>query len=213
MKGKVLVGLVQTGAMAAALSLAAVAQNPHELTLSGTISDYTPPAVGAIWEMHGIWSLKVHPDSGTADFQAALNMEHSDAGSANGTLTRNPHTHHITLKDAQFISDPSYVAANCPTTNSPYNPKTTTGFAVVGLASTTGNGANAPFAAQGQQSQLTVCVTGSDQVEFSNITLVFPATKDVAGTDVPNPAAGHFGTQPINGVVRSARQRDEHGHS
>jgi hypothetical protein len=156
--------------------------------------------------MRGVWSLKIDRDSDTADFEAALNMEHSDIAVLGGA-TRTPHTHHITLKDAQLISDPAIVKSTCPTANAPYSPLTTTGFVITGMASTTGNGANAPFAPQGQQSLLTVCVTGSDQVAFSNITLVFPATLPDGITK--NPAAGHFGTQPIDGVVkRVTRSRD-----
>jgi hypothetical protein len=58
-----------------------------------------------------------------------------------------------------------------------------------------GNGGFPPFALQGQLSQLTVCITGGTQIEFSNITLVFG-----------EPASGHFGSQPINGAVRKAER-------
>ncbi|MGH9522428.1 MAG: hypothetical protein ACRD3E_07845 [Terriglobales bacterium] len=178
-----------------ALSAGAVAQNPQPDKFSGTISDYTTGA--QVWEMRGTWSVKVNGNSGNADFAAELNMEHSDLGLINGATGRVPHTHHITMTDAQVISDASYVASNCPSAH--YAPPTTTGFAVVGMASVTGNGAFAPFAKTGQLSQLTVCVTGASQVGFSNVTLVFPATYPDGTT--PNPASTHFGTQPINGVV------------
>jgi hypothetical protein len=72
------------------------------------------------------------------------------------------------------------------------------GFAVVGMASVTGNGAFAPFAPHGELSELVVCVTGSSQVEYSNITLMFPATNSDGTKDA---ASGHFGTSAINGVV------------
>jgi hypothetical protein len=96
------------------------------------------------------------------------------------------------MRNARVISDPNYVAENCPTAHFAVA-ATTTGFVVVGMASTTGNGGNAPFAPDGEKSQLTVCITGSDEVPFSNITLMFaPGSK----------ASNHFGTVPINGVVR-----------
>lgn len=189
-------------AVVLALSSGAAAQNAHSGKLSGTISDYTSGAQD--WEMRGTWSLQVDSDSGTADFVAALNMEHSDMAMINGAASRTQHTHHITMKNAQLITDAGYVAANCPSAN--YSPKTTTGIAVVGMASVTGNGAFAPFAPNGELSQLTVCVTGASQVGFSNLTLVFPATLPDGSK---NPAAGHFGSQAINGVVRSAKPRDD----
>ena len=182
-----------------ALGSCAVAQNPRPVKLSGTISDYTSGAQD--WEMRGTWSVTVYGDSGTADFEAALNMEHSDLALINGATGRTQHTHHITMTNAQVISDSSYVSSNCPSAH--YSPPTSTGIALVGMASVTANGHNAPFSPNGELAQLTVCVTGSDQVEFSNVTLVFPSNKD-DGTN--NPAATHFGSQPINGVVRSAKR-------
>jgi hypothetical protein len=201
MKRRAISLLAQMAVMALALSGGAVAQSPRAIKLSGTINDYT--ASGQIWEMRGTWSVKVYGDSGTADFTAELNMEHSDLGVVNGAA-RVPHTHHIRLASAQVISDSSYVQAHCPSAQ--YVPPTTTGFVVSGMASTTGNGGLAPFAPQGQQSLLTVCITGSDEVTYSNITLQFPATLGDSNM-TKNPAAGHFGTQPINGVVRSAKAK------
>jgi hypothetical protein len=189
---------VQIAVVALALSNGAVAQNHPPSKLGGIISDYTSGAQG--WEMRGTWSVKVFGDSGTADFSAALTMEHNDLAIINGAAGRVSHTHHISMTNAQVISDPEYVAANCPSVH--YTPATTTGIAVVGLASVTGNGAFAPFAPHGELSELKVCITGASQVTFSNVTLVFPATKS-DGTS--NPAVGHFGSQAINGVVRNAK--------
>lgn len=189
------------GVVMLALSMIAVAQNPRPVKVSGTINDYTAGAQA--WEIRGTWSLKVDGDSGTADFTAALNMEHSDLAMINGATGRTQHTHHISLTNAQVISDPSYVDSTCPSVY--YAPPTTTGIVVVGMASLTGNGAYAPFAPTGQLSQLTVCVTGSTQVEFSNVTLVFPATNPDGSKNL---AAGHFGSQPINGVVAHAKPHD-----
>jgi hypothetical protein len=195
MKSKVFLWLAQMAVVALAFNSGLVAQDSRPVELRGTISDYTAPGAQT-WEMRGVWSLKLHGYSGTADFTAALNMEHSDLALINGTTARSQHTHHITLKGGTVISDQTYVATNCPSAH--YGPPTTTGFAVVGAASITGNGGFAPFAPHGELSQLTVCVTGSDQVEFSNLTLV-----------LASPASGHFGTQPINGVVHAVKSHDD----
>jgi hypothetical protein len=169
----------------------------------GIINDFTPAhnaqgSPSGPWEMHGVWHLDLTSDGSTADFSAALTMENSDywllinpnpPADPDSPATRTPHTHHITMKDAQVTWDPSSVASGCPTAS--YKPPTTTGFMVTGYASVTGNGGYPPFAPQGQTSPLTVCVTGGTQVGFSNITLVFGM-----------PASGHFGSQAINGAVR-----------
>ncbi len=198
MKSKVLFWLA-TMAVLALVSSGVVAQTPSADNLSGTISDYNPFTKGQ-YEMRGLWSLHVNGASDRANFYAALNMEHSDlwmssTGTTDTTL-RDPHTHHITMKDAQVISDQSYVVSNCPTAH--YVVATTTGLAIVGIASVTGDGGFAPFAPNGELSPLTVCVTGGTQVGFSNITLVFGL-----------PASKHFGTQPINGVVGRVRPPTE----
>ncbi len=193
MKSKGWLRLTQMIILALAFSVGVMAQAPPPAKLSGTINDYNPFNKGQ-YEMRGTWSLNVNGASGTADFSAALNMEHSDlwmiANNTTDTTLRDPHTHHITMQGAQVIFDQNYVASNCPTAN--YFVPTTTGFAVVGMASVTGDGGFAPFAPHGELSPLTVCVTGGSQVRFSNITLVFSP-----------PASNHVGTQPINGAVQS----------
>ena len=76
-----------------------------------------------------------------------------------------------------------------------YQPLPTITFSalvVTGTATTTGNGGPAPFEAKGP-STLQVCIMGGSQVVYSNVTLVYTG-----------PATGHFGTQPIHGVVRAA---------
>jgi hypothetical protein len=182
---------VQLAVAALALSSSLMAQAPPPANLSGTINDYNPLENGQ-YEIRGAWSLTVRGDSGKADFSAGLNMEHSDLWMVSNGITdttlRDPHTHHITMTDAQVVFDQAYVEANCPTAH--YGVPTTTGFAVVGMASVTGDGGFAPFAPHGELSPLTVCTTGGTQVAFSNITLAFGL-----------PASKHLGTQPINGVV------------
>ena len=183
-----------------ALGTSAAAQGRSREHFRGIINDFTSAhnaqgSPSGPWEMHGVWRLDLSWDGSTADFSAALTMENSDywlfinpTADPDSPATRTPHTHHITMKDAQVTSDPSAVASGCPTAS--YKPPTTTGFMVTGPASVTGNGGYPPFAPQGQTSQLTVCVTGGTQVGFSNITLVFGM-----------PASGHFGSQAINGAV------------
>jgi hypothetical protein len=92
--------------------------------LNGLINDYTPSGVkGGPWEMHGVWSLNVHEESGTADFSAALTM--ADYGTSGGAVDptqpgQNAHTHQIKLTNATVTWD----MTGCPT----FSPATKTGF-------------------------------------------------------------------------------------
>jgi hypothetical protein len=65
------------------------------------------------------------------------------------------------------------------------------GYHISGTAVITINGTVAPFSG----SPVDVDITGGDTVEFSNLAVVFG-----------NPAAGHFGTAPITGVVTTERR-------
>ena len=177
-------------AVAAMAFARAQAQDLRPVHFSGLINDYTPStSPGGPYEMRGDWSLDVH--GGTADFSADLNMETSDYGITGATqvdptnpATRTPHTHHISMTNATV----SYNTAACPA-NSPAT--TVSGLVVTGNAPTTANGGPAPFDPN-NTSTLQVCIMGGGAVSFSNVTLVY------AG-----PATGHFGTQPIHGVVRT----------
>lgn len=145
-------------------------------TFEGLINDHTTVGTGS-WEVRGAWALHVKGDSGKADFDAALDMERSDywllttpGVNLESTATRNPHTHHIVLTDGVVTA-------------------ITGGFRVSGPATVAGNGGPPPF---GNNSSLTVDITGDGLVTYSNIKLTF------AGD-----AGSHFGTQPLAGVVRS----------
>ena len=191
-----------------AVGMGALAQAPTPSHFSGLVNDYSPQTISGKlvgpWEMHGTWSLDLKGRSGLADFSAAMTMELSDYAVVNGVVqnvddpaTRDPHTHHITMKDATV----SYATGTCPVNN----PATTNpGFMVTGMADITANGGPAPFS-KGDTvlSTLQVCVSGGSDVPFSNVTLVFGA-----------PASGHFGSQAINGVVRESKLfgflEDEH---
>jgi hypothetical protein len=149
MKNKALWLLAQMAVVALALS-AGSAQNLSPSKLSGTIDDYTPTTTGP-WEIHGTWSLKVKGDSGTADFTAALDMEHSDIAVLAGAA-RNAHTHHIVLVDGAVTPLPNGG-----------------GIRITGPATITGNGNfPPPF---GPNSTVQIDITGGNAVQFSNIRL------------------------------------------
>jgi len=157
---------------------------------SGTLDDHTPSAAvvkNGPYEMHGKWSLQVDERRGTARFTAAMNMQTSDYGIVQGTVdkddpaTRGAHTHHISLSDGVLTTD---WPARCPQ----FSPATTEGFAITGTAFVTGNGAPAPF---GNPSPVTICVLGSTNVKYANLTMT-----------IGTPASKHFGTQAIHGVVQ-----------
>jgi len=194
--------------MLAVLVLAAgttvLAQAPTPERLSGLISDFTP-LISTLsptgpWEMRGQWSLHLKGDSQKADFSAYMTMELSDSGvvAAGKNLTdptsRSAHTHHILMTDATVSTDPSDTST-CPT----FSPANTTVFVVSGIANfISGNGNAAPFEKLGPTT-LRVCISGgtdgTSEVQYSNMTLA-----------MTGPAADkHFGSQPIHGVVRFAR--------
>ena len=139
--------------------------------------------------MRGEWTLDV--SAGVANFSADVAMETSDYGITGATqvdpanpATRSPHTHHISVTNAKVTTDTSVCPVNNP-------PTTGTGLVVTGAVTTSGNGSPASFEAKGA-STIQVCVIGGSEVSFSNMTLVYTG-----------PATGHFGPQPIHGVVRS----------
>lgn len=175
----------------ATLSLLAAAAGVAQ-DLKGVINDYSPSTVkGGPWEMHGQWTLDLHPGRDTADFSADMTM--SGYGTSGGVLDalfagQNAHTHNLKLSNQKVI----WNMDGCPT----FSPATKQGFQISGTVSLlTGNGSNAPFETDPPTSTLQVCVTGGDEVPYSvpysNITLVFGG-----------PAAAHFGKQAIHGVVR-----------
>ncbi len=147
------------------------------LHLRGTISDFTTPSFGA-WTIHGVWTLNM---TGTAEFTAELTMERSDlffgltpTADPNNLVTRNAHTHHITVVSRTVTAIPG-------------------GFRITSLAeetTITGNGATASFETVPPTSTLQIDITGGNLVDFSNIALTFGGA-----------AVKHFGSNPIAGVV------------
>jgi hypothetical protein len=183
-----------------ACATCALAQDRRPAHFSGLINDYSPSTVkGGPWEMHGQWTLDIRPDrqadSGfVGDFSADMTM--SDYGTTDGVPDatkggQSPHTHHIQLTNKMIIANMD----GCPAVS----PATRSGFQFGGTVSLiTGNGSNAPFETNPPTSTLQVCITGGDDIQYSvmnsNISLVFDG-----------PATSHFGSQPIHGVVRTAR--------
>jgi hypothetical protein len=179
--------------IAVALSAVALAQaqDLRPVRFSGMIHDYSPSTVaGGPYEMRGEWTLDV-VRGGTANFSADMAMETSDYGITGATqvdptnpATRSPHTHHISMTNITVSYDTSVCPANNP-------PTTVSGLVINGTATTTGNGGPATFEAKGA-STLQVCLMGGSELSYSNVTLVYTG-----------PATGHFGAQPIHGVVRT----------
>jgi hypothetical protein len=187
----------------------ALAQDRRQLHFSGLLNDYVPLSAtiaNSPYEMHGQWSMDLHPEWGTADFSADMTMSGFGRTPANATPPNavdptqplvNPHTHHIKLTNVRI----SYDMTGCPT----YQPPATmTGFQLNGTVSLiTGNGSNAPFETNPPSSTLQVCITGGSEMPFSiensNMTMVFGG-----------PAAlKHFGSQAIHGVVRRSAEEAE----
>ena len=151
--------------------------------LRGLINDRSAANVkpAGPWDVHGVWSLTLKGDSGKADFSAALSMEESDywvlanAKDPNDPQLRNPHTHHINVVDAIVTPLPNG------------------GFRLTGGTTTiTANGVNPP--PFGPNSGVQIDITGGAAVPYSNIALTLLGD-----------ATAHFGTQPLEGVVRSSK--------
>jgi hypothetical protein len=192
MKGKSVASAVRVLSLFLLISATcALAQDRRPVHFSGVINDYSPfnaMISGSPYEMHGQWSLDLH-EWGTADFLVDMTM--SGYGTTNGVLDATKgglgsHTHHIRLTNIKVTPG----IAGCPQFAT--NP-VTGGFQISGPVSlVTGNGTTAPFdPTTPPVSTLTVCITGGNEVLYSNMTMMFGG-----------PAAmKHFGTQAIHGVV------------
>jgi hypothetical protein len=198
MKGKTLASASRVLSLLLLVSgTCALAQERTPVHFSGLFNDYVPLSgiSGSPYEMHGQWSMDLHPELGTADFAADMTMSsfgRTAAGAVDPTQPLvNPHTHHIKLTNVRITWD----MIGCP----PWGTPTHQGFQLNGTVSLiTGNGSNGSFEPDPPQSTLQVCVSGGNDVQFSipnsNMTLVFGG-----------PAANkHFGPQAIHGVVRIA---------
>jgi hypothetical protein len=175
MKSKAFWLVAHIGVLVLAVCIGALAQTPTLMNFRGLINDYTPASVSGPWEVRGQWSLKVKGDSGTADFSAALTMVRSDLG----------------VTDLNSPAARNAHTHHITVVNGTVTPLTN-GFRVSGPATITGNGNYPP--PFGGSSTLQIDIVGGNSVAYSNIKLTF-------GGD----AAGHFGSQAVNGVVRSAK--------
>jgi hypothetical protein len=173
------------------------AQQLPPLHFTGLLNDYVPlsPTIGGSpWEIHGQWSMDIHPLEGTADFAADLTMSgfgRTSTGAVDPTQPLvNPHTHHIKVTNAKIV----WNMTGCPAYQAPVP---TMGFQFTKVVSLlTGNGLIAPFETNPPSSTLQVCVVGGNNQRYfqpdSNITLVFGGLAQTK----------HFGAQAIHGVVR-----------
>ncbi len=183
-------------------------QSQSPTHFSGLLNDYTPtsdsntgtPISGSPYEMRGEWTLNLNQHSTMATFSAAVSMQTSEVVNPPPYVPTalKAHTHHISVTDGVVSMD--WQPPTCPATFAG-------GFVVTGMAYVAGNGANAPF---GNPSPVTICILGGTtgapgtaSVEFSNLTLTFG-----------EPAASHFGTLPIHGVITRCNGRwGEESHS
>ncbi len=183
MKSKKCWKVAHIGVVVLALSIGALAQIPTHARFRGSFNDYTPANVGGPWEMGGEWSLTLKGESATAEFSAALTMVHSDLGVTNGDLN-SPKARNAHTHHITLVDGTVTSLTN--------------GFRVTGTAIVTANGNfPPPF---GPSSTVQIDITGGNSVDFSNIQLTFMGD-----------AIAHFGTQPINGVVRSSKQHEWRG--
>jgi len=133
------------------------------------------------WTVRGHWSLKIEERSNKAEFSADLNMQRSDYW-----LIANSKP-----DDATDLGQHTHHISVVGPVNSING-----GFEITGLATITVNGSPAPVS----PSMVTIDVTGGDSLEYSNIAVTFAS-----------PASKHFGTDPLTGVVRTAKShREDH---
>jgi hypothetical protein len=182
MKSRPFWKVAHVGVLALALSISALAQTPKHMRFRGLFRDYTPAnnptTVAGPWEGGGEWSLELKGESDKVEFSAALTMVHSDLGVTGGDLNT-PKARNAHTHHVTLVDGTVE-----PLTN---------GFRVTGAAIITGNGVfPPPF---GGSSSVQIDITGGNGVTYSNIQMTFSG-------DAP----AHFGAQPINGVVRSARE-------
>ena len=118
MKSKTLTSFVRALSLLLFVSATcALAQDRKPVHFSGLFNDYVPLSAtisGSPYEMHGQWSMDVHPEWGTADFAADMTMSGFGRTAANATPPNavdptqpivNPHTHHIKLTGMKITWD------------------------------------------------------------------------------------------------------------
>jgi hypothetical protein len=168
--------MARIGVFTLAGSGAVIAQTPTQVRFTGLINDYTAATLSLAgpWEVRGEWSLALQGSAGKADFSAAITMIRSDLWVS--TSGANPDDPAARVPHTHHIGVSGGVVT--PITG---------GFRVTGTATVTGNGNPAPF---GLNSPIQIDISGGSSVAYSNIKITFGGG-----------AAGHFGTQPLDGVV------------
>jgi hypothetical protein len=151
------------------------AQSQAPTKLTGVINDYLESSGG--WHVNGEWSVHAKGASGKADFFLSLTMLRSDLWVLlTGADPTNP-----ALRGAHT----HHVGLIDGTVTG-----TATGWRISGPAIITSNGAAAGFSG----SPIDVEITGGNALPSANFKLTFSGG-----------ATGHFGTQPLDGVVIVAR--------
>jgi hypothetical protein len=145
--------------IAGVTSTQALAQEPVQPRIAGTIGDYVWVETGAgagAWQVTGEWYAQLTGNSGKAEFVASLLGVRSDlwvlqtgADPQNPAL-RSPHTHHVGLLNADVTVIPN-------------------GIRLTGPAIITTNGGTAAFSG----SPIQVDITGGNVVRFSTVKLTF----------------------------------------
>jgi hypothetical protein len=177
MKNKAFNWLACTAILALLVSVGTLAADDQGGTLAGVFNDFTPAGTTGPWEVHGQWSLKIREESGTADFSAMLTMERSDLGATlTGGDPNNPASRHAHTHHI-IVSDATVT-------------QLANGFRVSGPATIIRNGNFPPDF--GPNTTVQIDFIGGNIVTPSNIKPTFIGD-----------AANHFGTQPVNGVVRN----------
>jgi hypothetical protein len=181
MKNRHIAAAAVTGLLVLVFGLGIRAEPRLPRHLTGLINDYSPVNISPTgpWEIRGQWQMHLMGASGKATFTAQLTMVRSDYW-----ILATPG------------ADPDNPAARMPHTHHLSIPQGTVtplanGFRVSGPAVVTASGNPAPF---GPSSELQVDVTGGSSVPYSNVKVTFTGDAIV-----------HFGTQALEGVVRTWR--------
>jgi hypothetical protein len=168
--------VAQIGAIVVATSLGAAAQTAGPTRFSGLIGDYTPATNPAT--IAGPWVVR-------GEWSVLVK---GDSGKADFSAVLT-----MVRSDLGVTDLNSPAARNAHTHHVTLTDGTVSalvnGFEVTGIGTVTANGNPPPF---GQSIPLTIDVTGGTLVTYSNVKLRFGGA-----------AVGHFGAQPLNGVVRS----------
>jgi hypothetical protein len=170
-----------TSVLVLAVAIVALAEPRTPERFSGTINDYSP--VNSMppgpWEIRGSWDLVLKGESGKADFSAELTMEEGDYWFSQNVTADDPSPARAAHTHHITLVDGAITRTS------------TGGYELTGPVTATKDGVAVAALAS---SSAVIVISGGTTVEFSNVTLT-----------LTGPATGHFGTQPIHGVVRKVK--------